>query len=149
MRDFAFENVKIPTQESKVRWSQPFPHTVSDFPERQKRRHEEIISGDRIKGAHVPDFLPRYPPVHTYKRSIQTSKKAAIKLEDEDSSQRKKRITNTKALEDSLSKIESTADRDSRPSAHSTAHAAGFGARQVRISLTTWILSPYKLAYYD
>lgn len=96
-----------------MRWSQPFPHVVSDFPERQKRRHEEIISGDRVKGAQVPDFLPRYPPVHTYRRSIQTSKKSSVRLEDEDSSQRKKRIANTKALEDSLTKIESTADRGS------------------------------------
>ena len=103
--------MKNPTQESNVRWSQPFPLTVPDFPERQKRRHEEHVSADRARGAHVPDFLPCYPPVHTYKRSIQSNKKVSVKIEDEDSSQRKKRMANIKGLEDSLMKIESSVDR--------------------------------------
>ena len=113
LRDFAFENVKNPTQESNVRWSQPFPHTVPDFPERQKRRHDEHISGDRIRGSHVPSFLPPYPPIHTYKRSIQSIKKVSVKAEDEDPAQRKKRIANIKSLEESLVKIESSVDRQS------------------------------------
>ena len=111
LRDFAFENVKNPSQESNVRWSQPFPHAVPDFPERQKRRHEEHISVDRVRGPHVPDFLPPYPPVHTYKRSIQSTKKIAVKIEDEDTAQRKNRIANIKGLEDTLIKIESSVDK--------------------------------------
>jgi hypothetical protein len=86
---------------------------VPDFPERQKRRHEEHISVDRIKGTHVPDFLPSYPPLHTYKRSIQSAKKVSVKIEDEDSSQRKKRMVQIKGLEESLIRIESSADRNS------------------------------------
>lgn len=113
MRDFAFANVKNPTQESNVRWSQPFPHVVPDFPERQKRRHEEHISVDRAKGAHVPDFLPPYPPIHTYKRTIQSTKKSSIKIEDEDASQRKKRMASVRNMEESLIKIENSADRPS------------------------------------
>lgn len=113
LRDFAFENVKNPTQESNVRWSQPFPHTVPDFPERQKRRHDEHISSDRIRGPHVPSFLPPYPPLHTYKRSIQSVKKVSVKVEDEDPSQRKKRLANIKGLEESLVKIENSADKQS------------------------------------
>ena len=111
LRDFAFENVKNPTQESNVRWSQPFPHTVPDFPERQKRRHEEHYSLDRARGPHVPSFLPPYPPVHTYKRSIQSTKKNSVKIENEDTAQRKKRIANIKGLEESLIRIENSADR--------------------------------------
>jgi hypothetical protein len=49
--------------------------------------------------------------VHTYKRSIQSNKKVSVKIEDEDSSQRKKRMANIKGLEDSLMKIESSVDR--------------------------------------
>lgn len=35
----------------------------------------------------------------------------SVKIEDEDSSQRKKRMANIKGLEDSLMKIESSVDR--------------------------------------
>ena len=45
------------------------------------------------------------------KRSIQSNKKVSVKIEDEDSSQRKKRMANIKGLEDSLMKIESSVDR--------------------------------------
>lgn len=86
---------------------------MPDFPERQKRRHDEHISGDRIRGSHVPSFLPPYPPIHTYKRSIQSIKKVSVKAEDEDPAQRKKRIANIKSLEESLVKIESSVDRQS------------------------------------
>ena len=113
MRDFAFENVKNPTQESNVRWSQPFPHTVPDFPERQKRRHEEHISSDRVRGSHVPEFLPPYPPVHTYKRSIQNVKRNIIKIEDDDIVSRKNRTANIKSLEETLVKIENSVDKNS------------------------------------
>ena len=59
----------------------------------------------------MPTFLPPYPPVHTYKRSIQNVKKVSVKIENEDTVQRKKRIANIKGLEESLIRIENSADR--------------------------------------
>ena len=116
LRDFAFENVKEPTVASSTRWNQPFPHDVPDFPERQKRRHDErsFTHENRIKASHVPEFLPPYPPLHTYKRTVPSGKKRVqsnVGNEvDNEAAQRAKRQATIKSVEESLLKIESSAD---------------------------------------
>ena len=118
LRDFAFENVKDPTLASETKWCQPFPHEVPDFPERQKRRHDERLYSHeiRIKAAHVPDFLPPYPPLHTYKRTVPSGKKRVHSSTvsdggiEEDPSIRAKRVAAVKSVEESLTRIESSAD---------------------------------------
>ena len=110
MRDFAFENVKDPKQESDKHWSQPFPYEVPDFPERQKRRYEEpvVVHSARHKAPHAPSFLPPYPPIHTFKKTIPGTKKRSHRIEKDDETQRAKRQNVVKSVENSLVKIESS-----------------------------------------
>lgn len=51
-------------------WHQPFPHSVPDFPVRQKLKKTSLLPDEHeVRGRGVPAHLPCYPPVHTYKRS--------------------------------------------------------------------------------
>ena len=129
LRDFAFENVKEPTL-SSTRWNQPFPHEVPDFPERQKRRHDErsFTHENRIKAAHVPEFLPPYPPLHTYKRTVPSGKKRVqsnvVSEIDSEAVQRAKRQATIKSVEESLLKIESSADGNISASSSSSSSSS-------------------------
>jgi Transcription factor TFIID complex subunit 8 C-term len=106
--------VKDPTKESDTRWSQPFPHDVPDFPEAQRRRQDEkvVVHDTRVKAPQAPGFLPPYPPLHTYKRTIAGSKKRMLQsaTEEDESAQRLKRLASVKSVEESLVKIETAAD---------------------------------------
>ena len=51
-------------------WHQPFPHSVPDFPVRQKLKKTSLLPDEEeVRGKGVPAYLPCFPPVHTYKRS--------------------------------------------------------------------------------
>ena len=104
-----------------VAWHQPFPFSVPTFPVKQviKRDDTSAAIGEKIiRGAHVPEHLPAYPPQHTYKRggagasggSDRVGKKrAAAMAAKEKESQRVKREA-ASSISKSLSKIEDCAD---------------------------------------
>jgi hypothetical protein len=99
-----------------VAWHQPFPFVVPSFPVQQVLRRDDASAsiGEKIvRGAHVPDHLPPYPPQHTYKRSAASSsagrKRAAALSAQEKERQRIKREA-TSSISKSLSKIEDCAD---------------------------------------
>ncbi len=97
-------------------WRQPFPHMVPQFPVRHRTRVEDagaIIGEKVVRGAHVPEHLPAYPPQHTYKRSNTdgngSRKRAAAAAAKEKESQRVKREA-ASSISKSLAKIEDCAD---------------------------------------
>mmetsp|Transcript_980 Transcript_980/g.1637 ORF Transcript_980/g.1637 Transcript_980/m.1637 type:complete len:229 (-) Transcript_980:1263-1949(-) len=99
---FAFEDVKRPNLLSASKWCQPFPFEVPDFPIPQSS--DAAASGDTtiatssddyddlgqpfsvICDAYIPEHLPPYPPVHTYKRT--TSKIASSSRNGRNSTKR-------------------------------------------------------------
>lgn len=71
------------------------------------------IHDTRVKAHHAPSFLPPYPPLHTYKRTVAGSKKRMLQSvpnEDDESAQRFKRLAAVKSVEESLVKIETAVE---------------------------------------
>jgi len=106
------------SRQGSAGWHQPFPHTVPQFPLRQRAKGEDtgVLIGEKmVRGAHVPEHLPAYPPQHTYNRSSAgrevrgRRKRAAAQAALGKEAQRVRREA-ASSISKSLAKIEDCAD---------------------------------------
>lgn len=102
LKDFAFDDVR--SSQRKVRWQEPFPFAVPDFPIPAKE-HSVSILGDQARGDQVPSHLPLYPPAHTYVQTTNAnkSKKRPAEGSVEDT---RRRMVETRRIQSSLVKLE-------------------------------------------
>jgi len=108
------------SRQSSAGWHQPFPRSVPQFPVRQRAKGEDtgaLIGEKVVRGAHVPDHLPAYPPQHTYQRSaaagvVRSSRKRAAALATKEKEAQRVKREAASSISKSLAKIEDCADEE-------------------------------------
>mmetsp|Transcript_21360 Transcript_21360/g.48178 ORF Transcript_21360/g.48178 Transcript_21360/m.48178 type:complete len:249 (-) Transcript_21360:383-1129(-) len=96
-------------------WQQPFNTEIPRLPVRRRRRahfastaegDEATIEGEggEERPAHVPDFLPPFPPKHTY----QSTETKAVKRSRDPAEVRQQRVKRKHEIAQSLTKITAT-----------------------------------------
>ena len=120
LKDFAFDDVKKPNLVSSAIWNQPFPYEIPPFPilsRASNAKDDRLLKEPTTRDPFVPNHLPVYPPLHTYKRLQQVSKKRTVgesSLEESTSAghTKKKKGSNSKSALHSLTLIEDSVDAD-------------------------------------
>ena len=71
LRDF----IRLDPDSSNSRWNLPSYHKSIQFPVKQQQISKN--SDDGPKPAYIPEHLPSFPPVHTYRKALGGSKRGA------------------------------------------------------------------------
>ncbi len=120
MKAFAFSNEVIEDEDGEkiMKWNQPFPFEVPQFPmdggsEAYSDVNDILASGQASKDSKdpsVPSHLPAFPHSHTYKKSSSSRKRGNPASEEGAQSEKRPKSNVVKSARQSLARLEDSAD---------------------------------------